>query len=569
MVSSGPSGPLVFSRSGTLRETPKLGFENPLSCLPQAEDAAFNAYTKRHESTCFADTRVDLLNAIYHWVDRPDERCIFWLNGLAGTGKSTIARTVARNYFDKRHLAASFFFSRGGGDVSHAGKFVTSIAVQLADNVPAIRQHIRDAVTERRGIVQQSLRDQWQQLILSPLSKLHGSTAYVLVVDALDECDNDKDIRTIVQLLADAQLLKEVKLRVFLTSRPEVPIRHGLRNIPKAEHQHFVLHNISSSIVEHDITLFLEDTLQSIGREHCQRAGWPGAEVILQLVQNACGLFIWAATACHFIREGKRFAAKRLDTILCNEHNAAAAPEKHLDQIYLTVLKHSISVDYADEEREEHCGMLRYVLGSIAVLFSPLPAWSLSKLLQVSSEDVDQTLEDLHAILNIPEDLAQPLRLHHPSFRDFLLSKDRCSNGNFWVDEKITHENLASHCLKLMSARTGLRHDMCSLSKPGTLKREIEAETVASSLLPELQYACRYWVYHLERSQHKIIDGDTTHLFLQKHLLHWFEAMSLIRESSRCVHLLDSLQALVDVRSSEDSASYWTNLQYRHLQALL
>jgi hypothetical protein len=49
------------------------------------------------------------------------------------------------------------------------------------------------------------------------------------------------------------------------------------------------------------------------------------------------------------------------------------------------------------------------------------------------------------------------------------------------------------------------------------------------------------------QSQHNIIDGDTTHIFLQKHLLHWLEVMSLMRESSRCVHLLDSLQAQTGV----------------------
>ena len=39
---------------------------------------------------------------------------------------------MARQYFDQKQLGASFFFSRGGGDVGHAGKFVTSIALQLA-----------------------------------------------------------------------------------------------------------------------------------------------------------------------------------------------------------------------------------------------------------------------------------------------------------------------------------------------------------------------------------------------------------------------------------------------------
>jgi hypothetical protein len=459
---------------------------------------------------------------------------------------------VARRYHDKR-LAASFFFSRGGGDVGHAGKFVTSIAVQLAHSVPAVRQHIGDAVAERSDIASQSLRDQWQHLVLRPLSKLHESESYIVVVDALDECDNEYDVHIIVQLLAEARSLPaSARLRVFLTSRPEVPIRHGFRQIAETEHRDVVLHNISPSIVDHDIGLFLEDTLQSIGRERCLRAGWPGAEIIVQLVQAASGLFIWAATACRFIRDGKRFAAKRLDTILSTNSNTVAAPEKHLNEIYVTVLRSSLPAEYTDEEREEHCDMLRYVVGSIVVLFSPLSAGCLIALLDAAEEDISQTLEDLHAILNIPEDPAQPLRLHHPSFRDFLLDKKRCGDDSFWVDERSTHEKLASCCLELMSSPSGLHQDMCSLVGPGVLRSEIDDGTVASNLLPELRYACRYWTNHLIQSKEHIVDGDTTHLFLQKHLLHWLEAMSLIRDSSRCFHLLDSLQALAGVGSILD-----------------
>jgi MoxR-like ATPase len=77
---------------------------------------------------------------------------IFWLNGLAGTGKSTIARTVARRYFDQKRLGASFFFSRGGGDVGHAQKFFTSLATQLARNVPQIQRFISDTITEQNDI---------------------------------------------------------------------------------------------------------------------------------------------------------------------------------------------------------------------------------------------------------------------------------------------------------------------------------------------------------------------------------------------------------------------------------
>jgi hypothetical protein len=265
------------------------GLENTLDRLPRAEDAPFNSYAKQHEPACLPDTRVDLLQEIHSWADGQDERCIFWLNGLAGTGKSTIARTVARSYYDKERLAASFFFSRGGGDAGHAGKFVTSIAVQLARNVPALKRRISDAVVERDDIASQSLRDQWQHLVLRPLSKLHepeaGQRTYIIVVDALDECDNDSNIRVIVQLLAEVRSsMTGARLRVLLTSRPEVPIRHGFGKIADSEHKDVVLHNISPSIVNHDIGLFLKHYLRIIAEECNQADGWPGVETIGQLV---------------------------------------------------------------------------------------------------------------------------------------------------------------------------------------------------------------------------------------------------------------------------------------------
>ena len=121
------------------------------------------------------------------------------------------------------------------------------------------------------------------------------------------------------------------------------------------------------------------------------------------------------------------------------------------------------------------------------------------------------------------------------------------------MDEKSTQKKLASRCLERMSGPSGLHQDMCSLLEPGVLRSEIDEGTITSSLSPDLQYACRYWVDHLKQGHQNIVDGDITHLFLQKHLLHWLEAMSLIRESSRCVDLLDSLQALASVRSSQNT----------------
>jgi hypothetical protein len=306
-----------------------------------------------------------------------------------------------------------------------------------------------------------------------------------------------------------------------------------------------VLHNISSSIIDHDICIFLEYNLRLIGQERCLDAGWPGEETIRYLVQIASGLFIWAATACRFIREGKRFAAKRLDTILKGSGNAVTAPEKHLDEIYITVLKHSVSLEYADDEKEESYYMLRQILGSLAVLFSPLSASSLSRLLCITKDDINQTLEDLHSVLGVPKDQNQPLRLHHPSFRDFLLNKNRCSDSNFQVNETQAHQTLASNCIQLMS--TSLKQDVCRQEAPGTLVADIESSRIEQCLPLEVRYACLYWTQHLQRGNTQLHDNDQVHQFLQAHLLHWLEALGWMGKTSEGIHAILSLETQIQV----------------------
>jgi hypothetical protein len=504
---------------------------------------------KQHAPTCLPDTRVDLLQEIDHWADGRDRRYIFWLKGLAGTGKSTIARTVARNNFDKKRLSASFFFSRGGGDVGHAGKFFPTIALQLSNNIPTLHRHICDAINEHSDIASLSLHDQWRQLVLGPLLKLSSedfrSSSYVLVIDALDECDDDNNIRTILHLLAEARSLTTVRLRIFLTSRPEIPIRYGFCQIPDTEHQDFVLHHISPSVVDHDITLFFEYNFQLIAQERCLDVDCLSDEVIRSLVRIASGLFIWASTACRFIREGKRFAAKRLETILESSRKIVIAPEKHLNEIYTTILKHTISPEYTDQEKEDFCCMLKRILGGVIILLTPLSVNSLRKLLHITKADIDQTLEDLHSILDIPEENTRLLRLHHPSFRDFLLDRDRSGNSNFWIDEKQAHQTLAESCIELMSAT--LKQDICGLDAPSVLVTDVESQRIEHCLPPEVQYACLYWVEHFQKSDIPLRDNDQVHQFLETHFLHWLEALSWMEKTSEGILIISSLESIACV----------------------
>jgi hypothetical protein len=148
---------------------------------------------KKNLPLCLPDTRRDVLTQIRKWADGHGVRPIYWLKGMAGTGKSTIALTVAREYYDKGRLGASFFFSRGGGELATTRGFAATIATQLAYISPELRRLISDAVVSNPGIHNLLLYDQWEKLILQPLSQL-GRNKFslpllplVIVVDALDE----------------------------------------------------------------------------------------------------------------------------------------------------------------------------------------------------------------------------------------------------------------------------------------------------------------------------------------------------------------------------------------------
>jgi hypothetical protein len=354
----------------------------------------------------------------------------------------------------------------------------------------------------------------------------------------LDECKGERDIRLILQLLAEIKSLYTTRLRVFLTSRPETPVRLGFRTMPGIIYHDLVLHDISRATIDHDIAIFLRVKFQEIREEfEYLPLGWPGHDKIERLVQRADGLFIYAATVYRFINgDGQWSQQNLLDIVLPDAgsgqspewaHNVSSkSPTWELDEIYTQILQHSFNKVQDGRDKGRLSQMLKLIVGSFALLAEPLPAATLANLLQISPETVNLRVRHLHSVLNIPQSQDHPIRLLHPSFRDFLVNKDRCSDPNFWVDEKQAHRTLAESCIQLMSA--SLKQDICGQGAPGALVADIESSRVERSLPPEVQYACLYWIQHLQRSGTQLHDGDQVHQFLQVHLLHWLEALGWI-----------------------------------------
>ncbi|KAG5658696.1 hypothetical protein KAF25_010877 [Fusarium avenaceum] len=518
-----------------------------LDMLPVAEGASFDSHAEEHNPTCLPNTREELLKEIDHWVDDPESKTIFWLNGMAGTGKSTISRTVARSRSKRGDLGASFFFKRGETDRGNLAKFMPTVARRLVWSTPGVATSIKNAVEADPAVADKAVREQFKKLIREPLSKATITSlsrpSVVIVVDALDECERDADIRLLLELFSSLPSPGSLRIRVFITSRPELPIRLGFSAIGDT-HRDLILHKIPQVIIEHDISVFLRHELANIRNSFNTGAvdelklpmHWPGQSNLEKLTKAAVPLFIFAATLCRFVNDSCLGSPDELlQSVL---HITDTGQASKLDMTYSPVLKQQV-VNRPGRERREIVESFRLIVGASVTLASPLSMRALALLLDVHVSRVTTRLSMLHSVLDVPESLDSPVRLLHLSFRDYLIDPENKETMEFWVDEKLTHGKLAKDCLRVM--RGALQKNICGLSFPGMRRSAVDSQQLEKMMPSQLQYACMHWTYHQTEGDHELSDDNEIYDFLTTHFLHWLEAMSLLGRVKECLDALRSL----------------------------
>ncbi|KAI0976336.1 vegetative incompatibility protein HET-E-1 [Xylaria arbuscula] len=533
-----------------------------LTKLPVAEGASFDSHAEEHNPICLPNTRVDLLHEITEWAENHDSKAVYWLNGMAGTGISTISRTLANVFAKRGSLGASFFFKRGESDRGSIKKFFSTIASELIVQVPKAAIHIQNTIDADPNIVGKAMREQFEKLILDPLSRIssddYQNCLYVIVVDALDECESEEDVKLLIKLLSLSKTLRSPQLRIFLTSRPELPIRLGFEAVD-GEYQDLVLHEIAEPVIEHDIAVFFKHKLteiklrynNSVREKRRLPLSWPGQANIDILVTMAVPLFIFAATTCRFIADRKMGNPDtQLKEVL---QYRTKSQESQLDATYLPVL-HYIVAGLPRRKKAEVLDRFHQIVGLVITLANPLPISALAKMLNLSEITVSDHLDLLYSVLSVPSSPKEPVRLLHSSFRDFLLDPEKCDNP-FWINEKETHQQLVAYCLGIMSET--LRADICNVGNPGTPVSSIGYDEVNDNLPPEVQYTCRFWPYHLEQAGWRISDEDQVWHFLTAHFLHWLEALSWIGRTSEALQAIKTLQSLMLPGSSAQVSSFF------------
>ena len=527
-------GTLSSSTTGTSRDS-STAEAAVLNNFRVAEAAEF-----RHSDRigCLKGTRGAVLDEIEQWARDFNRPPVYWLNGLAGTGKSTIAQTIAERIFADGRLGASFFCSRDFSDRSNLRLIFPTLAVQLARKYREFRSILVPVAQTDPGIAHESLYNQMKKLIVGPLIKSAIST--VIVIDALDECKDEEHASAILSVLG--QFVSEIpKVKFFVTGRPEPRIREGFR-LPLLSNATgaFILHDVERSLVDSDIRLFFRQKLSEIARRGAGLENWPTPEQLDKLCDQAAGLFVYAVATVKFIGRNHNSPMEQLDCLLQAPESTAVGktmfkPNTTLDSLYLSILQEAFGDDDPNGDRT-----IRSIIGAVILATDPLSPSAIATLLGLSTEGVFRRLSSLHSLLILQETVDSPVRPFHRSFPDFIVNPARCTDRRFHVSPSNHHPELLAGCLGLLS-RT-LERNMCMLPD-AVINSEVEdlRERTEGCINPVLQYACKSWHKHIvtEHATHSPEVASTLHQFLEKKFLFWLEALSVLGAARKAVDALE------------------------------
>lgn len=474
------------------------------------------------------------------WVRDPQDKRVFWLNGLAGTGKSTIARTFSETAEQNKFLVASFFCSRDYVNRKELKNIFPTLAYQLASRCPQFRSRVIQAIKNNLDIASSVPISQLKELIVDPLSST--GIPCVIVVDALDECMDNNSASEILSVLGcHVEHLPSVKF--FITGRPEPPIRTGFRLLEPLT-QTLPLHRVELPIVEEDIRLYLQEKLAEVRKGRSDLAihdPWPCDQDLTVLTKKSSGLFIFASTLVKFIESSHHQPNERLQLIVNSPESTAHEGRGGIDPLYTQVLKNAFS-NIEDTAMFEN---LRRVLGAVILAFNPLSRGQIAEILRIDGSLIATTLRHLHSLLLVPSEDSEEIRPLHRSLPDFLQNSNRCSDPRFFVDTPTHHGYMAFGCLGLLGK---LKPNPCGLPA-FVMNRDVAGlpKLLEDKVGGALRYACGHWAMHVRSSPTK---GDKALImitciteFFENSVVPWIEVMSL---ENRLESVIYSIHHLFD-----------------------
>jgi len=395
--------------------------------------ALFNSLERQEcdSPKCHPNTRVAVINRLIQWIkgEIEDDALIMWLYGAAGAGKSAIAYTLAELCHNCGWLLASFFFWKSSGERNNVGRFIATIAYQVIQAIPASRELIEAIVNSDPYIFNQSIDIQLAKLIIEPIHELHSRgmifdiSPLVLIIDGLDECRGNGVQSGIVKSLAVAFHHFPLRIRILITSRPEVYLQSTF-NSSSIQPRLSRLALSDEYAAKKDIRQYLKDSFEKIRREHHLASyipdSWPTPDALDELTQKSSGQFIFASTAVKYTGgDPSELPTRRLDVIcrLQPPRGKEDLPYAELDSLY----NHVLSNVHDIERVKQVLGVLLIVNDGQKFLCN---TESMDRFLFWQPGETRACLSQLASIIECSARY-NSIKILHASLSDFLLDQSR------------------------------------------------------------------------------------------------------------------------------------------------
>jgi hypothetical protein len=525
------------------------GFSSGLvrDALRPIRQAEFDA--RNSAPGCMADTRTYVLGLIKLWSEGPPiGLSVFWLAGMAGTGKTTIAKTACEQFAVADRLGASFFASHADKDRRDPCCILRTVAYQLAKKIPAMFRQVYKSVKEEYDISSRPLEEQLQKILVTPLLSAKNAIPdnTIIVIDALDECNKPESME-LIRLLA--YQLRAVNIKLLVASRNERVLEDMFKLLSPAN---LHLHDVEAVITAEDVRHYVRARLAEIAvKRQIKASSWPSAADIEALAQRTGPFFIYAATSVSFVGESRHNPVEQLQLLL-ESQTSGPGPFNVVDDLYIRILVQS-TLDNGGNEDARLCQRIRSLMGTIMTVIEPVQASVLASLLELDKWAVQQDVSLLSSVLvSSKGSLQQPVRVLHASLPDFLL--ERCVDARFRIDASAFHARLTLRCLQILNS--SLKNNICNITDPSLLNSEVDGlkEKLAEVAPDQLRYAARFWHVHLIEYLATMDDisllKQNLDEFCSDHLLHWVELMSLLGQLSIVEYGLASLLVSLQVSPS-------------------
>lgn len=460
-----------------------------------APNALYDSAARFDPPRCDEDTRVEVTNEIVDWIqNREAPNQLLCMTGAAGSGKSALQQTISERCAELNILAAAFFFNVGDPTRNNLSRFVPTIAYQLGQKDPFLREVIGAAIEYDPLIFGKALKTQLEMLIVQPVTRFFASRnpsdsdqlPFALLIDGLDECKGEARQSELLIGIQDCLLQWRTPFRVFLASRPEMAIYEALNDGGHLEEAAYHIRLSDDYDATADIRRTIQRRLHELGLRRRLKKGWFSESDIEAIVDAASGQYIYAATLLRYVAEPRGSPAERLRTALAwNSDNGQktkkkAGPFASLDLLYRNIVSNAKEAfEAADEEGRDFLLILNYIIwvnethrgyrlrdyedlylldrGTCEIIFCDLRS-----LISVPDRVTDDGQSPFRLYVQSPFQLHHKLflrlfsqspfqlfQLYHRSFLDFLEDEDRARG--VYVPRSRVVEHSALCCLDRIS----------------------------------------------------------------------------------------------------------------------